>query len=132
MTAETVIAQGRAFTEALMASRCRIERATGEQVLDEQTGNYVPAVETVYEGACKVKFVSSVVGDVDAQSQFLTNQTAVLSLPVEGSDGVVIDDVAVITLNPMDDDLVGKRLRIAGYHGQTFATARRFQAELTS
>lgn len=115
-----------------MVSTCRIDRKVGTSEEMDDDGNYGDILETVYEGACKVKFVSTVTSDTDAQSQFLTDQTAVLSLPVDGSEAVVIDDVAVITGNPMDAGLIGKRFRVSGFHGQTFATARRFQAELTS
>lgn len=133
MSRDSVIMQGRSFTEALMTSTCVITRA-GESVLDEETGEYETSPVTIYEGACKIKFADTQARDFDAQSQILTEQTAILSLPIEasGSVDVTTDDVAELTVNPLDPALVGKRFRVSGLHSQTAATARRFPVEVTS
>lgn len=133
MSAASTISQGRRFNESLMVSECVIAPVGSEPVLNEETGEYEPVVgETSYEGPCKIRFNSSVISDVDAQSQLLVEQSAILSLPVVGSEGVQVQHVAVITSNPMDTALEGKRFRITGDHTQTLATARRFPVELVS
>jgi hypothetical protein len=133
MSAASTIGQGRRFNEALMASTCVIADAGSEPVLNEETGEYEPVVsDPSYEGPCKIRFNSSVTSEVDAQSQLLVEQNAILSLPVEGSGNVSIGQYAVITANPMDAAMVGKKFRITGDHTQTFATARRFPVELVT
>ncbi len=123
---------GRALAESAMESTCRIERIGKAGELNESTGKVERPRTTVYEGPCRLKFESSVVGEVDAQSRILTQQTAVLAVPVAGSEAVRVGDVATITANPLDAGLVGRELRINSAHAQTHATARRFQAELTT
>lgn len=119
-------------TESLMASACVIRRPSGAPVLDEVTGEYTPTFTMIYTGPCKVKSSSTVTSDVDAASQLLTVQQYVLSLPIQGSEGVRVDDVCEVTVSPLDAGLVGVRLRVAGLHAQTFATARRLVCEVVS
>lgn len=132
MSAESVIRQGRAFTESLMSSTCVITRASGVPVLNEATGDYETPRVTVYEGPCKLKFVSGVVAEVDAAGQLAGEFDGVLSLPigVPGSGSVQVNDVAELTGNPVDLALVGTKARITRPHAQTFATARRFPVEV--
>jgi hypothetical protein len=131
VSAESVIMDGRRFTEALMTSKCVIRR-NGEPVFSDETGDYESVSSTVYDGICKVKFGGTQASEVDGQSQDLTEQDAILSLPVIGSAGLTVNDVAEITENPMDPDLVGELFRITGIHAQTYATARRFSVEVVT
>lgn len=131
MSRDSVILAGRSFTEALMTSACIIRRA-GEKVLSETTGEYETTYSTVFEGPCKIKFGGTQATEVDAQSQLLTEQDATLSLPIDGSEDVTVDDVAEITVNPLDAGLVGKKVRVTGIHTQTAATARRFPVEVVT
>jgi hypothetical protein len=131
LSAESVILSGRRFTEALMTSTCVIRRA-GERVLSETTGQYESSFTDVYTGPCKVKFGGTQADPVDAQSQRLVEQDAILSLPVVGSGDVTVDDVAEIVTSPMDAELVGLRFRVTGIHAQSFATARRFPVEVVT
>lgn len=131
VSAESVIVAGRRFQESQFVSACVIRRASG-QTFNEATGQYVPIYATVYEGACLLKFASGSVREVDAQSQQLVRQSPVLKLPVAGSEGVRVDDVAEITANPLDAGRVGLKVRIAGDHVGTLTTARRFPVEVVS
>lgn len=136
MSAESVILQGRAFQEAQFISRCVIRRQAGE-TFNETTGEYEPTWTTVYpesgdDGPCLLKFDSSSMREVDAQSQQLVRQRPILKLPVATSAGVRIDDVAEITENPLDPARVGLKVRISGDHVGTLTTARRFPVEVTS
>lgn len=114
-----------------MLSTCTVNSA-GEPVWDEATGDYVPSGTTVYEGPCKLRFPSTVLRESDVQSQFVVEQEPMLALPVVGSELVSVGDVVTITANPFDAAMVGLKLRVAGVHTQTFATARRFPVELVS
>lgn len=132
MSAESVILQGRAFNEALMTSACTITRGDATPVLNETTGHYDVTSTTIYTGPCKIRFVSTVVSEADAQAQLLVEQNAILSLPIVGSETVDVDDLATITSSYMDGALVGKVFRITGIHAQSFATARRLTVEIIS
>lgn len=103
-----------------------IRRQTGVTVTDPITLQETPVWAVVYTGPGKVRQgeaspqVSSIPG---AQ---ITDQRAILSLPVAGSGNVRTDDVWEFTANPLDQSSVGRRLRIAGVVAGTFVTARRF------
>ena len=86
MSAESTVLNGRRFNEALMTSECVIGDEVPGTVLNEETGEYeTEIVSPSYEGPCKIRFVSTVTSEVDAQSQLLVEQDAILSLPVDGS-----------------------------------------------
>jgi hypothetical protein len=130
---DSTILAGRRFNESLQTSACTITRK-GDKVLNETTGEYEYEFATIYSGQCKIKFGATEAHTVDAQGQILTEQTAILSLPVDepGSVDVTTDDVAELTVNPLDPALVGKTFRVTGLHTQTAATARRFPVEVVS
>jgi hypothetical protein len=128
LSAESVILQGRVFTEAQMISTCVVRRVV--RVWDESSGEYTEQNVDVYSGPCLFKFDTTVVREVDVQGQGLVEQQPLLKLPVTTSGDVRVDDIAVLTVNPLDPSWVGKRLRIAGVHGHTYATARRFPVEV--
>lgn len=116
-----------------MTSVCVIGDEVTGTVLDETTGEYpVEIVTPSYEGVCKIRFNSTVTSDVDAQSQILVEQSAILSLPVDTSGEVQVQQICRIVENPHDPALVGKKFRITGDHTQTLATARRFPVEMVS
>jgi len=128
----SVLAKGRAFTEASMTDTCVIRRAGGSPVLNEETGQYEPSFVDVYSGPCKVRFITSTVSEQDYQSQTVVEQQVVLSLPVEESTPVVVNDIAEITTSQTNVSAIGKTFRIAGLFDQTYATARRFPVEVVS
>jgi hypothetical protein len=119
--------------ESMMLSRCIIRRR-GERVLSEVTGQYEVAFTTVYEGPCKFRVGGTQPSESDAQSQRLVEQASRLDLPVlaPGSADVQTNDVAELTVNPLDPALVGTLARIAVFHAQSFATARRFPVEVVT
>lgn len=125
----------RAQAESMMQDRCVVERVTAGTVLDEVTGEYTPVTVRVYpvgvaaDGPCQFKAANTAVRDVEAAGQLLVEQSATLKLPVAGSEVVREGDVVTITASRFDPQLVGVRVRVAGSHHQTFATARRFPVE---
>jgi hypothetical protein len=129
---EAALPELRTAAESMMKSTCVIRRVTGTE-LDEETLNTTPTYEVSYSGRCRVRFASTAAPrEVDAQSQLLVEQEPILHLPVVGSEGVRVGDVAEITANPHDPKLVGVRFRVAGVHSQTLGTARRFPIEVVT
>lgn len=129
MSALQATLAGRREAEKLMVSTCKIERATGETVLDPITYEEVPVVITAYEGKCKIRMANAMVKRAQIPGQVLAVQQLVLSVPIVGSETIRSGDVVTVTANPLDDGLVDKKFTVRGQHAQTFATARRFEIE---
>ena len=123
---------GRVQAEALMTSTGIIRRATGATTTDPVSYEQVPVMATIYTGKARLKLPSSTTpGTGEIPGAIIIETRAVLSIPIEatGSGDVLPNDVFEFTTNPLDTSLVGRTLRIAGAHAQTYATARRFPAE---
>ena len=103
-----------------------IQRDTGATTTDPITYEETPVLATVYTGKCKVKFPDMQPAEVSVPGMVVVEQDAILSLPIEGSGGVPADAIWTCTENVLDPSLVGVKLRVAGVHHQTSATARRF------
>jgi len=86
----------------------------------------------VWEGKCRLRTVSSVTSDVDAASQLLVTQSAILFLPVDGTGDVHVNDVVTFTTASADAALATVRVRVAGLHFDSDATARRLPVEMVS
>lgn len=130
MVSQTQALQARRRAESLMDSTGTITRQ-GARTLDQQTGQYVYASETIYSGPCKFRRGGTQVSGVESAGQLLTSQESILSLPVVGSESVREGDVWVCDSNPLDVALVGVRATIKAGVAQSFATARRFPVEVT-
>jgi Family of unknown function (DUF6093) len=131
MSAESVVLAGRVFEGGTFPAECVITRS-GEAVLNEVTAEYeTPDGAVVYSGPCDLRFSSAVIREVDAVARPGVEQEPVLRLPVAGSEGVRVNDVAEITAHSLDAGMVGVRVRIAGVHGGA-VTARRLPVEVTS
>lgn len=122
-----VLPELRAQAESMMRDTVKITRH-GPEVLDPETGNYVPSVTTIYEGKCRLVMRSSVVQDVDAQSQLQALQGPRLDVPVEGTAGIKPDDLFEITAG----DEAGVGGRVAGLFPQSLKTARRLPVQIGS
>jgi len=130
MSAQTVLARGRAAAMALMVDACIIKHPTG-LATDPTTGVVTPTYSTIYTGACKVQ------RGMDASAQEVAEaHRAVLRpfvhVPITVT-GVVEGDVVTITASVNDAELVGRVFRVMGPDHKSFATARRLQCtEATS
>lgn len=129
MRGDRMLARARRLQAELMHSTCRITRNSGT-TFNETTGEYQPAVTTVYEGKCDFRFDSSTFRMLDAQSQILTEQRPILKLPVTTSAAVRVGDVGELITHRHDTGLVGMRFRIASVHTKTHASARRLTVEV--
>jgi len=114
-----------------MESTCRITRA-GEDVVDQDTGIITPSSTVIYTGPCRLRFPYVRPQQVLADGQQLGKDRGILWLPVEGSSTVKADDIATITANPDDPDMVGYQVRIESQFVETHATSRRFPIEVIS
>jgi hypothetical protein len=114
-----------------MTEQCRIERAAGTPVRAPD-GELRPPMILVWEGKCRLRTVSSVTSDVDAASQLLVTQTAILVLPVNGTGEIRVNDIVTFTAASADPALATVRVRVAGLHFDSDATARRLPVEMVS
>ncbi len=128
MSRESVTARGREFEQQGYTSRCTITRP-GPKIFDPETGDYTFSDVEVYADICEFRFQDAQPREIDGQAQQFTEQRPQLKLPVIGSEGVAVDDVAVIDESD-DVALVGLRMRIAGLDGKTYAVARRLPVEV--
>lgn len=131
--AEGITSMGRAWAESIMGATCTIVHLVDRGPINEGTSEYdQPVTTTVYDGPCRLRFLSPIVREADVQGQSLARQEGVLSLPVMGSGAILPDDIVTITANLLDPESVGQKLVIRGGHIQTFSTARRFPIEIVS
>lgn len=124
---------GRKQAEALMESTCTV-RGVATLVLNESTGAYEETENVIYTGKCRLRFKSEQTTERGIAEQVVALQHPELSIPVgaAGSADVLPDHVVTIDSNPLDAGLVGRTFRVAGFHSQTHATARRFPLEVAS
>jgi hypothetical protein len=126
VSAETVTRAGRLAAEALMVDACTITTAGGVPVFNEATGKYdTPAATTVYSGKCRVHVPNLIERRADAGNRPWTMQEALVMLPVDGSEGVLVGQTVTITAATLDAGLVGKTYTVMAAHHETHATARR-------
>lgn len=118
-----------AHAESLMTSTATFTRR-GERVWDEDTGQYVDAPVTVYEGRCKIQTFQAYESEPEAGGATRVIQRYYLHVPV--SAGIFLPgDRAEVTAsgNPI---LVGNVYVVAGPHEKDWQTAQRLLADLDS
>jgi len=132
MIAASALARARALRDSLADTTVTIRRESGT-TWDDETGTYVPAWAVVYTtDRARVRFPGSQPREQDAAGERVTEQEPTLSLPVEGSGVVQVDDVATVDANPEDPSIVGMKLRVAGLHNQSHSSGRRLPVEVVS
>lgn len=123
--------QLRAEAESQMRDTCTITRAgTGKGPFNQTTGQYdKPPRVTVYTGKCRVQIKSVIASGSDASAgeRVGTVQELELQLPVAGTDGIAIHDVAKILTSAHDDSLVDREFTVTARHEKSQATARRLR-----
>lgn len=124
------LSMGRSWAEGRMSDQVRVfRRVLGPIGVD---GNPTVVDSDVYVGKCRLVLRSSVVRDVDAQSQLLAIQQPELHLPVAGSSGVKNADRFVLLESEGDPSLVGLSGVVAGMFPHSGSTARRLPVEVAS
>ena len=123
--------QLRAEAERNMTDTCTITRAgVGKGPWNDATGQYdTPARVTIYTGKCRVQIKSVVASSSrqDAGERAGIAQELELQLPVVGTEGVAIHDVATVTGASLDASLVGRMFTVTARHEKSQATARRLR-----
>jgi hypothetical protein len=123
---ETLLADGRAEAESLMADTCTIRAASTTGTWDENTGTYpeVPG-SVLYQGKCKRQFERArqetivAAGDHNAVIRITS-----LHIPVS-APRIEAGAVVVMTGCPNDPASVGSKFRVQGPGMKTWATAQR-------
>lgn len=132
---EEAVVRGRERAEARMLDTCRID-VVQETNNPETYELELVVLETLYgPGKCRLRLPGNTVSDVDASGQSLSDQTAVLSLPVSTSTGVRPEAVVTyLTVDPVTGNpgLIGRKFRVSGRPEQSQSTANRFTLEALS
>jgi len=122
---------GRRQAENLMESTCAVRRVTGS-TRDPDSAQNVPTYLDVWSGPCRLRFPFVRPQQVDAAGELLNQQRGILSVPVDGTSGIQTNDIVTITAAPLDDGMVGVRLRVMGPFFETHATARRLPVQVVT
>jgi hypothetical protein len=133
MSLESATRRGREFIEKTMISECRIKRRTGSIKDPQDNLKMIDTFDIIYEGKCRIKLSSAVVGvsEREGVGEIIALQENILSIPVASPD-TAKNDLAEITVNPLDPGLVGREFRVKGEHESTSVTARRLAVEGTN
>lgn len=135
MSRESVIARGRAFSEAAFSDTFTVYRDTGETTLDPVT-LVESKVYSIVARRVRGKFKASGADNRDTQTPGMKMAETGLewhtSLNVRGI--LTDDEVECVAVDPVtgDPDNVGRRVRVTGPFIKSISTARRFRvSELT-
>lgn len=127
MSRASVLARGRRAAAAGMVDACEItRRVAGSQQTDPLDGTVTYQHAVIYTGKCEFQQQSAPwAGPATVGQAGLRLSALMLKLPVDGSDGVEVDDVVTCTASQHDTELVGRRFVVAGTHHASHKTARR-------
>lgn len=128
---EGALPRFRAEAESLMTDTAQIGFVTDASELDEH-GEYGKVFTPVYDGPCRFKAGNVQASDVESASQLLVSQLATLSLPIATSLEVRNGMQVRVTGSLTDPALPGTTATIRAPFRSSYATARRFAAEVLS
>jgi hypothetical protein len=117
--------KARSRAERLMHDQCEIRRPSTLGELNQTTG--VRAVipgELVYLGKCRAFTYEPFESTPESGQHVYTIQRKQIHIPVDVT-GVEVGDEVTFTAASLDDDLLGRKFRVAGIHNVTFARDRR-------
>ena len=127
MSRSTALAAGRKIAEAGMTDACTIRRPDGTGTTDPVTGVPSQSYTTIYTGACRIQQAQAQAQREDVGDDHQLFLRLELQLPVAGTEGLDVGDLATITAAVNDADLVGRVFRIHDLAHKSEATARRVQ-----
>jgi Family of unknown function (DUF6093) len=129
VTADAVLAAGRAAAEALMVDRCELRGADVRGARDPSTNQYTLTPGPLrYAGPCKVQ-TTDTIGNATAAGERLVMVTRFeVHLPVS-APAAKVDDVVTITASVADPQLVGRRFRVVSLIHKSYLTARRLAVQ---
>ena len=129
---ERLLPDFRNNAESLMTDTCIIGSESTDQVLNPDTLEYEYVFTPVYDGPCRFKAGNVQASDVESASQLLVSQLATLSLPIATSTDVRNGMQVRVTGSLTDPALAGTTATIRAPFRSSYATARRFAAEVVS
>lgn len=136
MSRASTMARGRQFAETGMSDHCVITRTrvSPDTDPDPATGQPPSSTDTIYAGRCEFIAADTEARDITSAGRPVTQQGAVLKLPVDsdGSALIAAGDVFVATLTQNGPDPIVVRGRVGGGHHQTAAVSRRIPVEVSS
>ena len=114
-----------------MLDSCVITGAAVPGEWSDETGSYGdPTSPTVYSGKCRLRMPRTAGSTVQAGEASWAVDDGVLSLPVDGSEGVAAGHVAVVSL--ANDPAATVTVTVQAGHVQTFSTACRLPVKVVS
>lgn len=125
MSRASVLARGRTAALLGMKDACTIRRRNGGTT-DPVTG--YPATEpytALYAGQCRVQQAVAIARPHDVGEDHVLIVRFDLQLPIDGTEGLQVNDEVTITAAVNDPDLVGRVFRILELAHKSEATARR-------
>lgn len=122
------LGMGRRAAESRMTDTVTVTR-DGDEVWDEDLGEFVPSVSTVYSGAARVKHPSVSARDVEAGSQLLAVGQLEVHVPV-GTAVFELGDSVTVTACPTRPDQVGRVFRVSSLFDGSQSTALRYRVEV--
>ena len=134
MVSSTRAAGARWRAEQRMTDSCTISREVKAPRPNPATGKHDVELVEVYAGICEFVAANTAVREVTSQARVVTEQGAVLRIPVDapGSAAVAGGMVAEVRLGSHDASSPPLRVRVTGGHRQTFAVSRRLPVEVTT
>jgi hypothetical protein len=97
--------------------------------IDENTGQYTKVPGPLkYSGKAKVQTVDALGNEEEAGDRMTVQTRFRVDLPITAA-AAAVDDVFTVTSSTHDQQLVGKRFRVASLVHKSFLTARRLSVE---
>lgn len=122
-----LVADGRAEAEALMIDTCVIRAASSNSSFDEASGAYVTTPGAVlYTGPCKRQSPAGVRAEIIAEAADHNSTLSRLQLHIPASaPQIPLGALVTLTAAPLEPRSIGRRWRVDGPAGKSFATAQR-------
>lgn len=120
--------RGRRRAESLMVDRCTIRQRSTFGPMDPDTGLRVETLgAVVYTGKCKVQTYEAQASTPASGQHVWSVQRESIHLPATVQ--VSVDCMVTITEAALDEHLVGRRYRVAGFLHKSMATANRLAVD---
>lgn len=121
------LSMGRRAAESRMLDEINVTRE-GDEVWDEDMGQYVPGLEVLYSGKARVKSSGATGREVDAGSLVVTIGQLEVHVPV-GAPLFAPNDVVEVTASPTRPDQVGRRFHVVRPFDGSQTTSVRYRVE---
>lgn len=129
MTATDALVRGRERAEELMVDTGELRGPDIRGALDPDTGQYaVTPGPLKYTGKAKIQTTDTIGNRSDAAERIVMTTRFELHLPMS-APAAAVDDVWTPATSNLDQELVGRRFRVASLIHKSLMTARRLAVE---